>query len=229
VHAEKEPGQSGVYMLNRFNIKRAVWIVLLMFAAGPSMAATINVNYSLSNGEPVTIDFNGSMSTYGLEFTPVNLDFDMDGSYDLATIAYCVELTQGVGNGNTYNVELLTATGNYQAAAWIMDNYAGSGNAIQNAAVQIAIWETIYDGVGGSLNKGLFKMSRKNNKPVYNLAKDYISQLKNANLTGLERYMVAANPIKQDLLVAVPVPAAVWLFASGLLGLIGVRSRSSNL
>ncbi len=189
------------------------------------MAATINVNYSLSDGRAVTVKYNGNIDTYGLEFSPVNIDFDMDGSYDLATIGYCVELTQGVGSGDTYPVDLLTATDNYLGAAWIMDNYAGSGNVIQNAAVQVAIWETVYDGIGGSLKNGLFQMSFSgNDHHVYNLAKQYIRELKSASLTGLDGYMIAANPSKQDLLVAVPLPAAVWLFASGLFGLIGFRT-----
>ncbi len=211
--------------MQRLIIKMAVLMVFLVFVAGPSMAATINVNYSLSNGEAMSLSFNGSsMDTTGLEFSPVNLDFDVDGTYDLATIAYCVELTQSVGNNDTYSVELLTATGNYLAAAWIMDNYAGSGNATQNAAVQISIWETVYDGVGGSLDNGTVQLT-SSSAQVRTLAEQYISELTTASLTGLERYMVAANDIKQDLLVVVPIPAAVWLFASGLLGLVGFRKR----
>lgn len=216
-------------MLKGFTINMAIRVVLLMLLAGPSMAATINVNYSTSNGKQVKIDYNGTVNTYGLEFSPVNLDFDMDGAYDLATIAYCVELTQSVNNGNTYNVDLLTATDNYLAAAWIMDNYAGSGDATQNAAVQIAIWETVYDGVGGSLGTGSFELVWQwATRDVYSLASQYITELASASLTGLEGYMIAANPIKQDLLVAVPLPAAVWLFASGLMGLVGFRRHHAK-
>jgi Thioester domain len=214
--------------MQRLTVTTSVLWVFLLFAAGPSVAATINVNYSLNNGEPVDIKFNGSdMSTYGLEFSPVNLDFDMDGSYDLATIAYCVELTQGVGSGDTYPVDLLTATGNYLAAAWIMHNYAGSGDSTQNAAVQVAIWETVYDGVGGALDTGRFQLTG-GDAQIYTLAQGYITGLTSAGLTGLDRYMIAHSATKQDLLVAVPIPAAVWLFGSGLLGLIGFRNRSGR-
>jgi len=204
-------------------------LLILLLSAGSAVAATMNVNYSLSNGEPVsyTLDGGDTKDTTGLEFSPVNLDFDMDGSYDLSTIAYCVELTQGVGNGNTFQVNLINAADNYLAAAWIMDNYAGSGNAAQNAAVQLAIWETVYDGKGGSLTDGRFTVVTSS-ATVLALAAQYITELTTASLAGLGKYMIATNPDKQDLLVAVPVPAAVWLFGSGLVGLISFRKSSKK-
>ncbi len=215
--------------MKRLTTRITFLLLILSLSAGSAVAATINVNYSLSNGEAIsyTLDSADIKDTYGLEFSPINLDFDMDGSYDLSTIAYCVELTQGVGNDDTYPVDLITASGNYLAAAWIMDNYAGSSNAAQNAAVQVAIWETVYDGIGGSLTDGRFTLTTSSTT-VLTLAAQYITDLTSASLAGLERYMIAVNPDKQDLLVTVPVPAAVWLFGSGLLGLIGFRKRSNR-
>ncbi|MCP4936887.1 MAG: hypothetical protein GY927_22460, partial [bacterium] len=82
----------------------SVLVISLVFITLPAVAATINVNYSLSNGESMSFELDGAAkNTTGLEFSPVNLDFDVDGSYDLSTIAYCVELTQSVGNNNTYS------------------------------------------------------------------------------------------------------------------------------
>jgi hypothetical protein len=220
----------GVLIMRSSNISLYILLVLLMLASGSSMAATIKVSYDLNNGQAVTIEYNGTMNTYGLEFSPIQLDLDEDGTYDVTTIAYCVELDQSVSNGDEYSVELIAATGNYLGAAWIMDNYSGSGDPIQNAAVQIAIWETVYDGIGGSLDDGIFSFTSVDaTDEVYVLAKQYISDLTSAVLTGLDGYKIAINDNKQDLLVsAVPVPAAVWLFASGLVGLIGLRRSKST-
>jgi hypothetical protein len=215
------------FTMRRFNTSSYIWLVLLILLAGPSVAATMQANYDLNNGQAVTIEYGGTKSTYGLEFSPILLDFNKDGAYDLTTIAYCVDLDQSVSSGDVYDVELITVTGNYLAAAWIMDNYSGSGNATQNAAVQIAIWETVYDGIGGSLEDGVFAFkSVSNASDIYTLAQQYISELSTASLVGLDGYLIALSDEKQDLMVsAVPLPATAWLFISGLIGLIGLRGR----
>ncbi len=233
-------------MLNKFK-KILVLAGLLVISAGPVAAAIINVNYTVPSAS-YQVDIASSSpdapfigTTYGLEFEPIHLDFDEDGANDLTTFAYCVDLARGVSDNDTYTVSLIKAAGTYKAAAWIMENYGGSGNLTTNAAAQIAIWETVYDDAPGDLyadsvifsNFQSTTVEQEANAIVAALAAEVASVGGSANLTGLENYHVATNVLdKQFLLVEVtpvPLPAAVWLFGSVLLGMIGFRKKGAAL
>ena len=122
-------------------IRLSAIITLLAFSAGASQAATTGT--AIIDVDPLsffswqlgfTLDSGDPGSTPANEFS-VDLDFNKDGAYDLSTIAYCIELTQGADTIGEYEVDLITVTDNYLAAAWIMDSHAGSGSNLKNAAV----------------------------------------------------------------------------------------------
>ena len=205
--------------------KHLMSAVVLLLISGSLSAATIKMGYSTTNGEAIAYTINGAAkSTLALEFSPVELDFDDDGSYDLTTISYCVDLLQTTGNGSVYAVELQSAVAkgdNYRNAAWLMNEFSAvADTAAKKAGLQVAIWEAIYDS-SHSLDSGGFSV-QSTSGGAYANANIYLSALAGvSSFSGLENYMVAYSATRQDQLIATPLPAAAWLFGSGLLGVLG--------
>ncbi len=217
-----------------------LFAALLLLVSGPLSAATLDVKFSTANGQKIdyTIDGNVKTNSWALEFSPVQLDFDSDTSTwtpDLTTIAYCVDLFQGVGNGNRYEVDLQSAVAkgdNYRNAAWLMNQFSPTANtAAKKAGLQVAIWEAVYDSATTSvdLDSGRFSV-QSTGSDTYTNAKSYLDALALvpdvSAVAGLDRYMVAISANKQDLLVATPIPTAVWMFGSGIIGLLGFSHMS---
>jgi hypothetical protein len=212
---------------------------LLLLVGGPLSAATIEVKFSTSNGQKFDYTIDGKVKTnsWALEFSPVRLDFDSDsGTWtpDLTTISYCVDLHQSVGNGNRFEVDLQSAVAkgdNYRNAAWLMNQFSPTANtAAKKAGLQVAIWEAVYDSATSlNLDSGRFSV-QSTGSDTYANAKSYLDALALvpdvSAVAGLERYMVAYSATKQDLLIATPIPTAVWLFGSGLIGLLGLSHRN---
>lgn len=57
---------------------------------------------------------------------------------------------------------------------------------------------------------------------------DFISYTILVNLSGSQFFVANITSISSDAVSAVPIPAAVWLLGSGLLGLLGVTRRNAS-
>jgi hypothetical protein len=190
------------------------------------------------------LPFNYGWKTVGVSYTSVKtLEFTALNSFtgdpqNLIAKGYCVDLDQVVGSGN-YKVELknLDLTSDWQkGAAWMMKNIRVN-SGFEAAAMQIAIWEVVYDGIDSfnpdeSLHKWWGGNFRVSGKPKYEALKDealsYLIMLSKVTDYGnLDGYYLATNCWKQDMIVT-PIPAAVWLMGSGLFGLIAVGRRRSS-
>ncbi len=203
---------------------------VLLLLSGFVSAATIEMHFSTANGQTVDYTINGNSQVgWALQFSPVYLDFDNDSSTwtpDYTTISYCVDLLQHTTNGQRYDVDLLSAVGmgdNYRNAAWLMETYSSTvSTAAEMAGLQVAIWEVVYDNGSHDLMNGAFELNSSGD--VFTNANTYLTGLAGAtDFTGLDHYMVAHSEDFQDQLIHTPIPAAVWLFGSGLLGLVGRR------
>jgi hypothetical protein len=129
---------------------------------------------------------------------------------------YCVQLGQSVTPGGTYNYTELTPTGNYIAAAWLLNEFGASANTADKAAgLQAAIWEVIY-GAGFDLTGPAL---------VEGFQGTYLAALP-ANVTLPPGYIVLYNEAYQDLLITrVPEPMTMILFGLGLIGLAALTRK----
>lgn len=162
------------------------------------------------------------------------------------TFGYCVELEQDVYSGAPYEVDLtpVKTLSNGIEAAWLVNEFAvGLGKGPANptsedsmyaeAALQLAIWDTIY---GDDLTMA-FAL-----EPILNLYNGYIDSLQAAQNSGVfdtffaDDFSIAHHDQYQDFLVykgdpsaAVPEPSTISLMVIGLLLLFIIIDRQKRM
>lgn len=134
-------------------------------------------------------------------------------------------LNGGVGSAGD-PISIGTAYLYSEFAKGTLENYAFGGTDDQRKAsaalLQQAIWYLEGEAGGAAnyyYNLAVTKLGiadpKIDNNGSYNVAV--------LNLTGLT--LIDGTYLRQDVLVATPIPAALWLLGSGLLGLVGLRRR----
>ena len=223
-------------------------LAVLTLLAMPLSAGADTIKVMDLDGSWVKYKYNGSWHdhTAGEFSTQLNSGGDV---WDSA--GYCVDLDQGIGNYNSpWNVDLLAVSQDlgWMDAAWLMDTFAvgvvgdnylppGTWDPTYynkdraRAALQLTIWEVVFDISEHNLYSGSFRISSySNDYGIKALADAYLKALVNqgGNLTTTSTYAVAYSEVKQDLLVQVsnngvsstPEPGSMLLFgsAAGVMG-----------
>ena len=175
--------------------------------------------YLLHNGSPLT-DGGGSV----------------DPSYlngQLLAYLYCVDPWTVVYPNRTYNNTVVTTTGVINGApvnnagqiAWLLTHYGTGGQGGNAYALQAAIWHVVDPTLTIDPNR-----ASANQVTLYN---SYLAALGN-NTGNVSAFLwispaVSSSNTKYQGLVApgtqTPIPAAIWLLASGLIGVIGIRRK----
>ncbi|MFH1057800.1 MAG: thioester domain-containing protein [Pseudomonadota bacterium] len=195
-----------------------VMLFLTLGAAAPAQATKLEVlDWTL--GYQVTYSLYGgkSATTYAAE-----MDVRLDNFQDV--LAYCVDLRQGIDLNTSYHVSLeepLTHNISTLQAAWLLGHYAPgldlapSGYSLATAitALQVAIWEVIYDHADTDLSSGAFVLQNvlsSESDSVRELANLYLQSLPtDITSTGLAYAMVSRDKKHQDLVLgASPIPSA---------------------
>lgn len=150
--------------------------------------------------------------------------------------SFCLENDEFISPNTLYNATVSQAAVNgggggpspdpiSRGTAWLYSNFAQgtlsgydyslAGRTTSAADLQNAIW--YLEGEGGA-NNAFVALAIANavnyssdNNGFYNVAV--------LNITDL------SGNVKQDMLVATPIPAAVWLLGTGVVGLVGIRRK----
>ncbi len=209
-------------------IKRAaVWaacIVCLWVPWAQADLLSVGGNYThpvylLNNGTPLT-DGGGSVE-------PSYLNGNLLG------FLYCVDPWTVVYPNTNYNNTVVTTNGVINGAAvnnagqiaWLLTQYGAGGQGDQAYALQAAIWHVV--------DPNLTIDPTRSSANQVNLYNTYLATLgTNTGDVGAFLWIspaISGSSTKYQGLVApgnpVPIPAALWLLASGLIGVIGIRRK----
>jgi len=219
--------------------KKSLLIAALLSASvlsATAQATTVNLSYAGANTMVSTsVKINGSTGTYWMGSSNLNVS---DSASTL--VGFCVDpLQPAVSSFNAYDKSALDATdfisGNgatrFVNAQKLYDNaYATLSGAQQTAGFRLALWEIFHDDL--STSTGIIRAVSGSNAGMLAAASTFLSSLSGWNTTGAYSLTFYGNATKQDFLVAspsaVPVPAALPLLASGLLGFGVMRRRNKT-
>ncbi len=192
-------------------------ILTLPLAANAGLLGTgdLNVTASGPTGGNYYLDYDGTVASSSFGYTT--------GSVEV----FCVSKQEG--NGGDYKFYTITSdldnvfgSGTFaklSTASWIADNWTswGTSDEIKGEA-QKAVWAIM--GVMDILG------TTGTDVAIYNAAQDKSGYASNwyfaysPSLVGAHDYQDFITPGKPT-----PIPAAMWLLGSGLVGLVGIRRR----
>lgn len=201
-------------------------------------AASASITYDGMGGhQTVKITFHGSNNNFSndnvsagkMKFQDPGNDCGLGTSF----FSLCVDLDHNVGSSafgvncsNTFG-----AGGGLEMAGKIARAFfaaAGTSNS-KCAALQVAVWEAIYDGVsnGGAtpdFSHGAFKCSTSS---VLAQATTYYAAA--MNTWGNSRYIKPTGHKGQAQITPVPEPATIGVLLAGALGVIRRRVRKNRI
>jgi hypothetical protein len=146
--------------------------------------------------------------------------------FDPVFYTYCVDITNVLTDPQSVTIrssaELRPATHGGGKAAWLLNTFApgirASGTNAQGAALQVAIWEALYDTSPNLAGGSFYLASGMTGSAIWTLAASYLSQLYYA--PGTYHIGTAAwldSPRGQDQITLVPEPSILLLLGGGLL------------
>lgn len=220
-------------------LKKSLLVAALLSASVLSVtaqASTVNLSYLSTN---TTVETSVSVNS--------NAVYTYMGSYNLSSsdsastlVGFCVDPFQFASSTSTlYQSSALDAgdfisgdgANRFANAQKLFDNaYASLSGAEQTAGFHLALWEIFHDDL--STTTGIISATSGSSTAMLAAANTYLSALSGWNTTGAYNLTFYGSDQQQDFLVAspsaVPVPAALPLLASGLLGFGVIRRRSKS-
>ncbi len=194
----------------------------ILSVAGTAHAQSLKwTGYQLNPINSGTLKLNGSN-------TETNLGALTFSTGSSTILTYCADLTAALNmNSNPYTSGIVDTTGNtgMGLAAKIMStSFSEFANADQQAGLQLAIWEAIYDN-GASFNagNGNFSVVSGVNANSLAFASSYYNAGKNSGAVSNVELFTAQGAGGQSQLHVVPEPASMAALGLGALGLIRRR------
>jgi len=150
--------------------------------------------------------------------------------------SFCVDASTDLYQGTQYSGSLNSINGNtgLLQAAYLMNKYVPNNSALSDTntgvALQWAMWRLI--GQGSYITSNNLDTTYAS---VYTQSTNYVTEAQAQQLGNLNQlageYEVLQLNGSQDLIFVptpTPIPAAVWMFGSGLMGLFGLRRKEKN-
>ncbi len=210
-------------------------LAALLLASSSAFASPVNLSYISTNTTKTTkVSVNGSNLRTAIGSYNLNID-------GVETVGFCVDPFQWASSTtSTYDKSSLDASDfasgygatRFANAQKLYDNaYAGLSNATQTAGFHLALWEIFHDDLS-TLSGNIKKSSWGSDAGMLAAANGFLSALGGWGTTNAYDLTFYGSGRYQDFLVAkpsaVPVPAALPLLASGLIGFVALRRRKAN-
>ena len=219
-------------MTSLHKIAAQICLVASCFFCSGAMAAYIDFTDDGLSLSSISGGYEGSVGSIGFQLTSAGtITLDKDGGYDGSSGEGCQSGTgtlmcdtDGIGINNDeitmgQVLNLVFDTSVYITSIEFLDLYVGNGT--ERATVTIGGGTPVHEiatassGDGGYANLGLLALVEAGQNVVFSA-----SFLPNLRDDGDNDYALAAITVS-----AVPIPAAVWLFGTALIGLIGFNKR----
>lgn len=200
-----------------------------MSALGAASANAQSLKFTGTQLNPVdsgTINVNGNSST-------VEMGALVFSTGTKSIVTYCADATSPLNNSNNpysvSGVNMNDGSGLALAAKILATNFDVATNKDQQAALQVAIWDALYDN-GSSFNysSGKFKVTNGLSSSVLSLASTYYTNGKNSNPTTAVELFTSQGAGGQSQLHVVPEPASLAVLGLGVFGLVRRRKSSSR-
>jgi len=210
---------------------------LMAFQANAVAYVNIQFINPGSGGYPLAENYSGYMGGESYSDAAGTYELRMQGVANTFW-GFCVDPATGSFEYKPYTLQAITDPIE-KAAAWLANSYQSgllstmytgqfSSQSELAAATQTAIWELILDtGLNVSPTNGNTYTYNSWATLAQNLVNEAYSNHQNFDASGW-RWAHSPEGIGhvQDLLIPnVPIPGAVWLLGSGLLGLVAIRRR----
>ena len=111
---------------------------------------------------------------------------------------------------------------------WYIDTYINSPNADLDLVRGVGGYDEV-DNVGNALTSGLFLTMSSDNTyfgiNVNDIRNAFYESINYSSITGLVLTESWVGDVQTVTISTIPIPGAVWLLGSGLIGLVGIRRR----
>ena len=169
-----------------------------------------------------------------------NYIVEIQAGYPFAGVyaGFCVDPANATTAYTPYKLTSIAEGSGFEAAAWVLNQGYTGTSAV---AAQIAVWELTWDWGNIQLDRNLAnfgKFSIDASNAYFGEASSIITLALAGMGNGFDQnalgFLLAVSPQVvggtdyQDYIIKTPIPAAVWLLGSALLGLVGIRRRMTS-